>query len=331
MNHLPRVSVIVSNLNGERYLPRLLESLDRQEGVELETIVVDRHSTDGSRAILEGHPGVRVVQHVPETGLVSGYAEGARHARHELLFFCNEDVYLGDGCLADLAVAIRPGEGVGAADPWQWTYDGERWIHGGVRFRRALWDFESPYPFRSQNPVTELPPGAPSAFGCAGAMMIGADVYRATGGWDTSFFLDGEDIDLFIRAWQRGWRCATVPSARVFHAVGASNDKVVGKVRVGKRRYVSNRVNVSVVALKYFSLPSVLLGPAMWLLTLLKDAVLLRPRRVWMDLLVLRELVRRAPALIAFRRQNRKRNRELPGESFFRSAEHAEGSVGVPS
>jgi len=38
---------------------------------------------------------------------------------------------------------------------------------------------------------------------CAGAMMVDRSVYDEIGGWDASFFLDYEDVDFCIRAWQR--------------------------------------------------------------------------------------------------------------------------------
>jgi hypothetical protein len=56
-------------------------------------------------------------------------------------------------------------------------------------------------------------------FACGGAFLIHRDVYAEIGGWDTSFFLDFEDVDLFVRAWQREWHCVTVPEAKVYHAV----------------------------------------------------------------------------------------------------------------
>ena len=45
----PNVSVIICNLNGMRFLPRLLATLRAQRGVTTEIIVADRESTDGSR------------------------------------------------------------------------------------------------------------------------------------------------------------------------------------------------------------------------------------------------------------------------------------------
>jgi GT2 family glycosyltransferase len=313
------VSVVVSNLNGARYLNRLLGTLISQSGVETEIIVVDRHSTDASMEILQRYPAVRVLQEPPESGLVAGYSVGAEQASHPLLFFCNEDLYLGERCLWLLASKIDVKNRIWASDPWQWTYDGKTWIRGGLCYRRCPWHIYSPFPFRMHECPVDLPDGTPVPFGGAGAMMVNAAIYNELGGWDTSFFLDYEDIDICIRAWQRGWRCVTVPAAHTFHAVGASNAQVVGARRetVSRRRYVSQRSNIAVVAFKYFSPPISLLGVLNWIAGMLVNVVLLRWRTIWLDLMVPGNVARRLPEVAAFRWQNRSWNRSKPGEGYF--------------
>ncbi len=244
---------------------------------------------------------------------------GAREATHKLLFFCNEDLYLGDQCLRKLASHVDLSKGIAACDPWQWTYDGADWIHGGIRFRPSPWHIYSPFPFRMHEFTVDLAEGSAIPFGCAGAVLLDADVYNELGGWDTSFFLDYEDIDLFLRAWQRSWRCVTVPSALVFHAVGAANDQLIGPRRqpVSQRRYVSHRTNVIVIALKYFSPLLSALGALNWVATFASNVLRRRWQHLRFDLVVVREVARRLPAILEFRRRNRGSNRSMPGERFF--------------
>jgi GT2 family glycosyltransferase len=313
------VSVVVSNLNGERYLAKLLDTLAQQRDVGTEIIVVDRHSEDSSLEILDAHPEVRVLHEPPESGLVAGYAVGAKEATHPLIFFCNEDLYLNDCCLHDLAARIDVESRIWACDPWQWTYDGNTWLRGGLGYRHSPWHIYSPFPFRMHETAVPMPEGSSVPFGGAGAMMVDAAVYHELGGWDTSFFLDYEDIDIFLRAWQRGWKCVTVPSAHTFHAVGASNQQIVGanREKVSRRRYISHRSNVVVIAFKYFSAPASLLGVLNWMASILVNVALLRWRTIWLDLLVPGEVARRMPEVMAFRRQNRLWNRARPGECYF--------------
>jgi len=314
-----KISAIASNLNGKRFLPRLIETLGQQQGVETEVIVVDRESTDGSLEFLAGFPEVKVVSEPAERGLGAGYALGARHASHDLLFFSNEDMWFDPECLKRLAAHIDLESRVGAADPWQWSYDGERWIHGGVRFGKRLWSTNSPHPRRTFEFTVPLDEGQAIPFPCGGAFLIHRRVYEDIGGWDTSFVLDWEEVDLFVRAWQKDWTCVTVPSAKVYHAVGAA---VAQTGRAGKPiselRYRSGRSNMAAIAIKYFSLPamSVSVGATLAFTTLV-HLIKLQGKRVILDWSAIQDIARRLPELMRFRRENREYNAKKPGEKFF--------------
>lgn len=311
------VSVIISNLNGARFLPRLLQSLRDQRGVELEVIVVDRESRDESARILAEHPAVRVLSEPAQTGLVTGYHRGMQAAAHDRLFFSNEDMWFDPDCLARLEAWIRPAEGIVAADPWQWSYDGTEWIHGGTRFRPAAWSMNGLHPRRDFDFLCPLATGDLVPFPCAGAFMMDRASYETLGGWDTTMFLDYEDVDLFLRAWQRGWKCVAVPEARVYHAVGSSNQQQPGSQPVSERRYRSNRASRTLVPLKYFSARARWLGWANLAANLANNLVNLRLSSVRRDLDVLRNIRAARPAAEALRARNAEWNDRRPGEGFF--------------
>jgi len=313
------ISVIISNFNGSRFLPRLLDTLRSQAGVELELIVVDRCSGDGSIAYLTAQPDVRLLSEPPESGLVTGYQAGAAVATGELLFFCNEDMWFGRDCLRLLAERVDLTQRIGAADAWHRTYDDTGWLHRGVRFQPTRWAINSPHPRVQTDFEADLPAGESIPFPCAGAFLVHRDVFRELNGWDTSFFLDHEDVDLFLRAWQRGWRCVTVPDARVHHAVNASNPQVlpVLKTTVAVRRYIGQRANMAIVAVKYFRWPALALALCQWPVVLLNNLLAGRWRNLRGDIAWIGEMARRLPAAWTFRRANKSWNHYHPGDRFF--------------
>jgi GT2 family glycosyltransferase len=315
MDESPVISVIISNFNGRRFLDRLLASLRAQRDVVLDIIVVDRLSRDGSREFLEAQPDVRVVSEPPQTGLVSGYAAGAKVARFPLLFFANEDLWLDPDCLSRLAARIDVAAKVGMSDPWEWDYDGGRLHRAGVRFEKVRWDGNCPWPWLGFDFVAPLSTGERIPFPCAGAFMIHRTCYDDLEGFDTGFFLDFEDTDLGVRAWQRGWLCVTVAEARVFHAVGASNPQS------GGRRYISNRTNFILVALKSFSWRALPVVALTWATAFAGNLRQQRWARVWGDLLAVRQVIGRLPEVALFRRVNAAYTHYLPGERFFQAAE----------
>src|ERR1043166_5760519 len=312
------VSVIISNFNGACWLPRLLETVQKQQSVDLEVIVVDRYSTDESERILAVHPETKIVKEPPEAGLVAGYLAGAAVAQYDHLFFCNEDMWLAPDCLRRLESEIDPARQVACADPWQWSYDGSKLIHSGAQID-TLWNRGSPHPWHPFHENESLTCGSVIACASAGAMMIHRHAYDQVGGWDASFFLDQEDTDLAIRLWQRGWLTVTVPEAKIFHAVGGSNTKILSKRKepVAKRRYVYALANQFIVVWKLFS-------PKLWLLPLLpwseiflKDVVKLRCRRAVWDFLALKTSLARLPRALCFRRINKTAAKLRRGELFY--------------
>jgi GT2 family glycosyltransferase len=313
-----QVSVIISNFNGAKYLPRLIETLHAQQGVELEIIVVDRNSSDGSDSILAQHPEITVIKHPPETGLVCGYAVGGDAAKHDLLYFCNEDMWYEPDCLRQLCERIDLEKQIAAVMPVQWTYDGADIVNCGAWFSKSAWCRSNPYPFRVSH--WHLPARTTETSGInAGACLIHRAVYDEIGGWDRSFFLDYEDMDLSLRLWQHGWKCLVVPEAKVYHAVGASNSKAIsgGTQKVSRKRYIDGGSNVPAIALKTFTGFAVL-----WpFLTLadrfLRNVVRLRVERAWWDVLIFFTVLQRLPDLLGFRRLNKRWNWEQPGQNFF--------------
>jgi GT2 family glycosyltransferase len=312
------ISVIVSNFNGLKYLPRLIETLQAQQNVTTEIIIVDRESTDGSLEYLRQFPDLRVTSEPAITGLVAGYALGAKLAQYDQLFFCNEDMWFDPLCLCLLERQIDLSANIVASDPWQWTYDGKSWLHGGVRFYRSAWASNSPYPWRDTDFRVALKEGERVPYPCAGAFLMHRRAYEEIGGWDTSFFLDHEDVDLFVRAWQRGWHCVTVPEAKVYHAVNASNTKTLNNGgRVLPRRYISNRSNLAVIGLKYYSGISLVVAGTHLVVPLLTDLLKLRWEKFSLDVQSVLLTMRRMRDVRAFRRNHRKWIQSRPGRRFF--------------
>ena len=90
----PRLSVVVPVYNGEAYLAECLDSLLSQDFSDLEVVVVDDGSTDGSATVAERyarrHEGVALVRSV-NRGPGPARNLGVKHARGEYLAFADAD------------------------------------------------------------------------------------------------------------------------------------------------------------------------------------------------------------------------------------------------
>jgi GT2 family glycosyltransferase len=243
---------------------------------------------------------------------------GVPHARYENLFFCNEDMWFSPDCLSLTEQQLDRSARIGGVMPLQLTYDGTAVVNAGTWFTGSLWHHTLPYPFRAS--VSRRPSVAEPISGInAGACLVAREVYDAVGGWDPTFFLDYEDLDLSIRLWQHGYDCRVEPRALVYHAVGASNTKPIhsGRSTVSRKRYVAALSNQVVIALKSFSGLAQLCAPALLVDRALRDLVRLRFESLGLDAKAALLTLKRMPAILDYRRANGARIAESPGQRFF--------------
>jgi glycosyltransferase involved in cell wall biosynthesis len=101
------VSVIVPCHNYGRFLRQCVGSALSQEGVEVDVLVIDDASTDGServaRELGRADPRVRVLCHERNRGHIATYNEGLERARGDYLLLLSADDYLTPGSLSRAA------------------------------------------------------------------------------------------------------------------------------------------------------------------------------------------------------------------------------------
>jgi glycosyltransferase involved in cell wall biosynthesis len=104
-----RVSVIINNYNYERFLARAVESALRQTHPDVEVIVVDDGSRDGSLSVLQRYGAAILLVAKDNGGQGSAYNAGFERASGELVIFLDADDWLYPAAAAELAAAWRVG------------------------------------------------------------------------------------------------------------------------------------------------------------------------------------------------------------------------------
>lgn len=217
----PVVSVIVLNYNGRPWLCPCLDAVAAQAGCPpFETIVVDNASSDGSADFVRGRfPSVRVLETGANLGFAGGNNAGARIAGGESLVFLNNDTVPAPGWLAHLCAALeqRPHFGVVTSrlvrhdDPETIDSAGDGYLRAGGAYKRGHGALAANY----------LQPQ--EVFGaCGAAFIIRRAIFDTLAGFDESFFMVYEDVDLSYRARLLGFRCWYAADAVVRHAGSAT-------------------------------------------------------------------------------------------------------------
>ncbi|MEO5575637.1 MAG: glycosyltransferase family 2 protein [Gaiellaceae bacterium] len=216
---MPDVAVVIGNYQGERLLPDCIASLDAQTLKPSEIVVVDGASADASVGVAEAL-GARVLRR-ENRGLGHLYNEGARATSTELVLLLNNDVALDERCLELLVAALDADASLCAADPRQVDWDARRDVKARTVLARGRL-------FREYIPSLHLDDCVPSAeivptvSAHGAAMLVRRELLLELGGFDETFFMEWEDLDLCWRAWLRGHGSVYVPDAWLRHRVGGA-------------------------------------------------------------------------------------------------------------
>jgi glycosyltransferase involved in cell wall biosynthesis len=85
--HVPRVTVLMSVYNGEKYLAAAVESILRQSFLDYEFLIINDGSTDHSSQIVRSYadPRIRIVENTCRIGLTRSLNKGLVQAKGELI------------------------------------------------------------------------------------------------------------------------------------------------------------------------------------------------------------------------------------------------------
>jgi GT2 family glycosyltransferase len=227
VNHAISIAVVIPSWNSLGDLSGCVASVRAQAAVEVELLVVDNASADGTVPFLE-REGVEHVVLPRNLGFARAVNVGVWHTRSPLVMPLNADTTLEADCLSRLAGALREDPGLGGAQPLilqlerdlpthpddpavvvysagqALTADG-RGLEEGAGRRRA-----------------DVPIRPGEIFGvCGAACLLRRELFVELGGYDERYFAFCEDVDLNVRARAAGWRFALEPGAVAWH-VGRS-------------------------------------------------------------------------------------------------------------
>lgn len=219
------VAVVIPSWNSAGLLPRCLDSLAGQ-GAELELMVVDNGSSDGSLELLRE----REVPHVSlpsNVGFAAAVNLGAARTRAPAVLALNADTVLEPGCVGKLAAALAADPGLGGVQPRILQLEAGAGLDVATArlYSRGMALSADGRAFEEGAGETQDPRSAVAReiFGvCGAACLLRRDLFARLGGYDERYFAFYEDVDLNVRARIAGWRFAYVPEAVVWHVGNAS-------------------------------------------------------------------------------------------------------------
>ncbi len=238
------ISVIIANHNGEEYLDRCLGSLGRP-GPRLEVILVDNASNDGSLDLVASRfPGVRTLPQENNLGFAAANNLGARAAQGDALLLLNADAWLEPDSLELLADRLESDHRAGLVAPRLRYPDGRRqfsWSPARGVLGEVLQRLRNGFEARAWVHGT-VARGIGRLTGrswyTAACVLIRARAFQQVAGFDTSFFMYFEDVDLCVRLEEAGWRLVQESRAVVTHVGGFRRNTTIDDLyRPSQLRY----------------------------------------------------------------------------------------------
>lgn len=250
----PSVSVIVVNFNGEHLLIACLDSILNQNYGNIEAIVVDNASSDGSRDLIRSkYPSVRILEMPTNLGYARGANRGISACTGEVCVLVDTDAILAPNWVSSILRVLRL-DRVGIAG-------GKVYISGKAN------------PLYSAGGLLNLKNGLAMMRGngrpdtgsfdreeevdwvtwCSAAFE--KELTLRIGFLDTGYETYREDVDFCVRARRAGFRVMYAPGAVSWHAVSGTSERWGRKQYLLYRNWIRfNLINLS----SWYLLPGIL-------------------------------------------------------------------------
>lgn len=215
-------TVVIPNYNGIAYIKACLDSLQaEQEETDFRVIVVDNHSTDGSKEVVSGeYPNVKLIAFPENTGFCRAVNAGIEAADTEYVILLNNDTAVEKGFVSALETVMESYPNAFSAGAKMVDMKNPALIDDAGDFYCALgWAFArgKGKPAEHYSKITEV------FSACAGAAIYRKSILDEIGLFDEMHFAYLEDLDIGYRAKIYGYRNYFVPEAIVHHAGSASS------------------------------------------------------------------------------------------------------------
>lgn len=241
MNEFPLVTVNILSFNRKDELRNTLTKVYEQDYKNIEVIVVDNASSDGSpEMVKEEFPDVILIKLDKNIG-IAGWNRGFEVAKGEYILVLDDDSYPEKTAIGIALKKIQEEKSIGII---------------------AFDIFNIKYNFSETNNY----PDNPWSFTGCGA-LISKELLNKIGFYNSSFFIYLNELDFSCRTYNVDWKILYVKEAKVTHNQSLiSRGNIKENPFASKYRYHFFFVNMSLFLFLHFSLSSFLFNFFRWII-----------------------------------------------------------------
>ena len=197
----PKISIITITFNSENTVEETIKSVIAQEYPNLEYIIIDGASTDGTLEVVNRYRDkIAKIVSEPDKGISDAFNKGIKHATGEIVGIINSDDILLPGALQAVADAYEEGIGVYRGNIFIWDSKSDTRIKAVPSMKFPLHTYKK-------------------RIVCHQGTFVAKSVYEKYGAFKTHFrFM--MDVDLLIRLYEAGVKFKYIPTELAMFRLG---------------------------------------------------------------------------------------------------------------
>ncbi len=243
----PLVSINLLSWNGQKYIQGCLESVFKQTHPNLEVLIIDNASTDGTVDYLKKlpqRPNLKIIYNQKNVGFSGGHNQAIKKSNGDFILCLNQDVILDKNFIKEAVKLFNNDEKIAAVQgkllQWQKEYIDTTGLVI-LKNRRIIARGQGSIDNRQFEKIEEI-------FGPDGAVPI----YRKKALEDTKIkgeyfdedFLNyKEDVDLAWRLRLYGWKSFYQPKAIAYHDRTSGDSAAINYFDIIRERLKLNKFN----------------------------------------------------------------------------------------
>ncbi|MBP9759085.1 glycosyltransferase family 2 protein [Candidatus Dojkabacteria bacterium] len=238
-----KVAIVILVINSLELIKSELQDLSNLEtsGIQLECIIVDNGSTDGTDKFIKNYKlpnmSIKYIQTGSNLGFTGGNNVGIEYALEndfEYILLMNNDMIVPSDLLVKLVSFLKNKPNAGLVSPK--IYFAKGYEFHGDRYKenekgKVIWyaggkiDWDNIY--TSHIGVDDVDKGqynkiSKTEIANGACVLVRREVFEKNGLFDNGYFLYWEDADLSQRAIRSGFDCYYLPDAVIWHKVSVS-------------------------------------------------------------------------------------------------------------
>lgn len=243
----PLVSVIVTNYNGKKYLKKCFNSLLSQTYPNIELIFADDGSTDGSTEFMKKNfPQIKRAVLKKNSGVSVSANNGTKIAKGEYYLIFNNDTIAFPNFIEEMIKVAESNPKIGVACPQQLPYRAKDDKNMNY-YQKDIGTGSDMYGYVS------VAKEVGHIFYPDAAIFIRSDLFKKIGGFDPTFRLYGEDMDICWRVHLLGFKIKPTYKAKFRHDSFCAQKENGKFVTTYGRRYLVERQVINKL-FKYYRL-----------------------------------------------------------------------------